>query len=56
MEPRSIRLFFKLDFSTSGLKLSIYMVYQGFNLREIEKSRQFNIMTVKVMDSPATPF
>ena len=32
------------------------MVCQGFNLREIEKSRQFNLMTVKVMDSPATPF
>ena len=32
------------------------MVYQGFNLREIGKSRQFNLMTVKVMDSPATTF
>ena len=31
------------------------MVYQGFNLREIEKSRQFNLMTVKVMGSPAEP-
>ena len=32
------------------------MVYQGFNLRDLAKSRQFNLMTVKVMDSPATPF
>ena len=56
VEPRSIRPSFKLGDSNSGLKLSIYMAYQGLNLRDLARSCQFNLMTVKVMDSPVTPF
>ena len=55
VEPRSIRPSFKLGDSNSGLKLSIYMAYQGLNLRDLARSCQFNLRTVKVMDSPATP-
>ena len=55
LEPRSIRPSFKLGDSNSGLKLSIYMAYQGLNLRDLARSCQFNLRTVKVMDSPATP-
>ena len=53
--PRSIRPFLKLGDSNSGLKLSICMAYQGFNLRDLARSCQFNLMTVKVMGSPAEP-
>ena len=55
MEPRSIRPFFKPGDSNSGLKLSIHMVYQGFNLRDLARSCQFNLRTVKVMGSPSEP-
>ena len=54
--PRSIRSFFKLGDSNSGLKLSIHVAHQGLNLRDLARSCQFNPMTVKVMNSPATPF
>ena len=55
VEPRSIRPSFKLDISNSGLKLSIHMVYQGSNLRDLARSCQFNLGRVKVMGSPAEP-
>ena len=51
-----IRPFFKSGGSTPGLKLSIYMLDQGLILGDLARSCQFNLGTVKVMDSPATPF
>ena len=53
--PRSIRPFFKLGESNSGLKLPIYMAYQGLNLRDLARSCQFNFGRVKVMGPPAEP-
>ena len=44
LRPRAIWPLFKLGGSNSGLKLSIYMAYQGFNLRDLARSRQFNLM------------
>ena len=55
MEPRSIRPFFKLGDSDSGLKLSIHMVYQGLSFRDLARSCQSNLGRVKVMGSPAEP-
>ena len=54
-QPRSIRPFFKLGDSTSGLKLSIHIVYQGLNPVHLARSCQLYLATVKVTGSPAEP-